>query len=62
VVVIGHSHKLSIARKGKVMYINLGSAGTRRFALPISLSGLLIEGARVTARIAALNPPSTRFV
>lgn len=62
VLVTGHSHKLSIARKGKVMYINLCSAATRRFALPISLSGSLIEGARVTARIAALNPPSTRFV
>lgn len=62
VVVTGHSHKPSIARKGKVLYVNPGSAGPRRFALPISVGELLIDGARVTARTAVLNPPSTRFV
>jgi putative phosphoesterase len=38
VVVSGHSHKPGIERRGDVLYLNPGSAGPRRFKLPISVA------------------------
>ena len=43
VVVSGHSHKASVETKGGVMYLNPGSAGPRRFALPVTV-GLVATG------------------
>jgi uncharacterized protein len=40
IVVSGHSHKYSRSEKNGVLYINPGSAGPRRFALPITLARL----------------------
>lgn len=40
IVVSGHTHKPSRLEKNGVLYINPGSAGPRRFALPISLARL----------------------
>lgn len=54
VVVSGHSHKPRIADTSGVLYLNPGSAGPRRFRLPITAAELLIEGAAVTARIQEL--------
>ncbi len=54
VVVSGHSHKPSIERRDGVLYVNPGSAGPRRFKLPITVGELLIEGGRVQARIIEL--------
>jgi uncharacterized protein len=50
VVVSGHSHKPSVEMKGGVMYLNPGSAGPRRFALPVTV-GLVTVGDEVKARI-----------
>ncbi|WP_225781188.1 metallophosphoesterase family protein [Xenophilus sp. Marseille-Q4582] len=59
VVVSGHSHKPAIAEQGGVLFVNPGSAGPRRFTLPISVGELRIEGARVTPRLVTLEvPPS----
>ena len=44
VVISGHSHNPSIERKKGVLYFNPGSAGPRRFSLPISLGFLEITG------------------
>ncbi len=53
-VVSGHSHKpLAQVREG-VLYINPGSAGPRRFRLPISIGELRIEGGAITPRIVTL--------
>ena len=53
-VVSGHSHKpLAQVREG-VLYINPGSAGPRRFSLPISIGELRIDGAAITPRIVTL--------
>ena len=60
-VVSGHTHKPLIERRDNVLWVNPGSAGPRRFALPISMGELLIDGTKVTARIVTLSPPSTRF-
>jgi putative phosphoesterase len=54
VVVSGHSHKPSIRREEGVLYVNPGSAGPRRFKLPISVGELTIAGASIEARTVEL--------
>jgi len=44
VVVYGHSHQPKIEEKSGVLYFNPGSAGPRRFTLPVSVGKLVIEG------------------
>jgi putative phosphoesterase len=56
VVVSGHSHRPSIDERGGVLFVNPGSAGPRRFRLPISAGELLIEGDRVSARTVDFAP------
>ncbi|MEC5405854.1 metallophosphoesterase family protein [Paraburkholderia sp. MPAMCS5] len=51
VVVSGHSHKPSITERGGVLFVNPGSAGPRRFKLPVSAGILMVEGARAHARV-----------
>jgi putative phosphoesterase len=54
VVVSGHSHKpVQDERKG-VLYITPGSAGRRRFSLPIALGELLVDGDHVQSRVVTL--------
>ncbi|NLD68304.1 MAG: metallophosphoesterase family protein [Limnobacter sp.] len=45
VVVSGHSHKPKEERRDGVLYVNPGSAGPRRFKLPVSLARLHIAAA-----------------
>jgi putative phosphoesterase len=54
VVMSGHSHRPSHHERGGVLYVNPGSAGRRRFSLPISAGELLIEGDRVQVRLVDL--------
>ena len=51
VVVTGHSHKPAISERDGVLYVNPGSAGPRRFKLPISAGMLIVEGARASATL-----------
>lgn len=55
VVVIGHSHKPLIQQIDGVMYINPGSAGPRRFKLPISVALLRIDDLGVRAELVELE-------
>jgi len=55
VVVSGHSHKPVIQERNGVLYINPGSAGPRRFKLPIAIAEMGITGKSVTARIIELD-------
>ncbi len=55
VVVSGHSHKPSMVERDGVLFINPGSAGPRRFSLPISVGELVIDGGRVTPRLVTLD-------
>jgi putative phosphoesterase len=55
VVLSGHSHKPQIDQRDGVTYLNPGSAGPRRFKLPISVAELLIKGDSFSARIAELG-------
>ena len=51
VVVAGHSHKPTVAQQDGVLYVNPGSAGPRRFSLPIAVGFLEIAAGAVNARI-----------
>jgi uncharacterized protein len=55
VVVSGHSHKPRVERLDSVLFVNPGSAGPRRFKLPIAAGELLIEGGSIEARIVDLE-------
>jgi len=46
-VVFGHSHQPLIENLGEVMYFNPGSAGPRRFKLPVSVGRIRMEGERL---------------
>jgi putative phosphoesterase len=54
VVVFGHSHKPIVESRHGVLFVNPGSAGPRRFKLPIAVGELLISGDRIDARIIEL--------
>jgi putative phosphoesterase len=54
VVVSGHSHKPRVEEREGVLYVNPGSAGPRRFSLPIALGELQVQGREVSARIVEL--------
>ena len=43
VVVSGHSHKASVSVKGDVVFFNPGSAGPRRFSLPVTVGFVTVE-------------------
>lgn len=58
VVVSGHSHKPVVDDRDGVLFVNPGSAGPRRFKLPISVAELTVDGARVSARLTELHCPS----
>ena len=54
-VVSGHSHKPGIKDRDGVLYVNPGSAGPRRFRLPISIGELLIDGDAIEPRLMQLD-------
>jgi len=55
VVVTGHSHKPAIVERDGVLYVNPGSAGPRRFRLPISVALLDVDAKRPVARLVELT-------
>ena len=57
VVVSGHSHRPSCTERAGVLYLNPGSAGRRRFSLPISAAELVLEGGVLRPRIVTLAAP-----
>jgi len=53
-VISGHSHKPLIATRDNVLFVNPGSAGPRRFKLPISVARLFVQGDTFDAEIIEL--------
>ena len=53
-VVFGHSHRPVIRRVGSTLAVNPGSAGPRRFSLPVTLAVATVEGGRVEAELVEL--------
>jgi putative phosphoesterase len=53
-VVAGHSHRPVVEDRDGILFLNPGSAGPRRFRLPVSIGRLTVEGGRVTGRVTTL--------
>jgi putative phosphoesterase len=61
IVVAGHSHKPLVRERDGVLYVNPGSAGPRRFRLPVTVAHLVVAGGVPSATIIELPvaaPPS----
>jgi len=56
VVVYGHSHQPKIEEKNGVLYFNPGSAGPRRFKLPVSMGKLIVGAGKVRAALIEFTP------
>ena len=55
VVISGHSHRPSISRRDDVLFLNPGSAGPRRFKLPISVARLYIHNSVAEVELVELR-------
>ncbi len=54
VVVFGHSHRPLAEDRGGVLFLNPGSAGPRRFDLPVTLARLVIREGTMEAAVISL--------
>lgn len=55
VVVSGHTHQPKQDLRDGVLYFNPGSAGPRRFKLPVTVGRLVIRGTQVTSEVVDLH-------
>jgi uncharacterized protein len=53
-VIYGHSHEAQQFTQNNVLYFNPGSAGPRRFALPVTVGCLRIDGTHIQGEIIQL--------
>jgi len=53
-VIAGHSHQPKLERRGGVLYLNPGSAGPRRFKLPVCLARIRVHAGRIEAELIEL--------
>jgi len=56
VVVYGHTHVAKAERKNGVLYFNPGSAGPRRFRLPVTVGRLTVKDGKVSGEIFEIVP------
>lgn len=59
VVVCGHSHRPAVS-PGRPLWVNPGSAGPRRFRLPVSVGWLMLSGPVPSASLRTLSVPPSR--
>jgi uncharacterized protein len=57
-VISGHSHKPLVREHDGVLYLNPGSAGPRRFALPVSLARLEVSPRTLRPELVELRVPA----
>jgi hypothetical protein len=55
VIITGHSHKPSIVTRDGVLFVNPGSAGPRRFKLPVAVGKLFIQNQKINAELIELR-------
>lgn len=55
IIISGHSHKPLIKKVNEVLFLNPGSAGKKRFSLPVSLAQIYITEDKISARIIELK-------
>jgi putative phosphoesterase len=54
-VISGHSHKPLISKRDAVLFVNPGSAGPRRFKLPVAVAKLRVTEQSIEAEIIELD-------
>jgi len=54
-VIFGHSHHPHLERQNSVLYLNPGSAGPRRFTLPVMLARLTVQGNALYPKLVELK-------
>jgi putative phosphoesterase len=54
-VVFGHSHMPAIETRDDVLFLNPGSAGPRRFKLPVTIARVTVSGKRLRPEIVELQ-------
>jgi len=54
-IIAGHSHKPAVTEKDGVLFLNPGSAGPRRFTLPVAVAKMFIGDGAVRAEICNLR-------
>lgn len=55
VVISGHTHKALVEERNGVLYLNPGSAGPRRFDLPVSVARVRLVGDQIEAEVLELS-------
>ena len=55
IAIFGHSHRALQRKQDGVLFFNPGSAGPRRFSLPVTAGKLQIDGDKFSARIAEIR-------
>jgi len=55
VVVAGHSHRPSLQERNGVLFVNPGSAGPRRFSLPVGVAMMEVQGTSVEVELVTLD-------
>ena len=56
VVLSGHSHKPSVTERNGILYVNPGSAGPKRFSLPVTIARMHVDGQDVSCAIVEVLP------
>jgi putative phosphoesterase len=54
-VVYGHSHQPAVETRGGVLFLNPGSAGPRRFTLPVAVARVRVSGRELRPEILELR-------
>lgn len=55
VVLSGHSHRPRIEHRAGILFVNPGSAGPRRFSLPVTIALLVVKAGSCNGRIVELS-------
>ena len=54
-IVYGHSHRAEVQERDGVVYVNPGSAGPKRFQLPVTMARAVVADRQIRVRILSLE-------
>lgn len=54
-IVYGHSHRAEVQERDGVVYVNPGSAGPKRFQLPVTMARAVVADRQIRVRIVSLE-------
>ena len=57
IIITGHSHVPKVEADGALLRLNPGSAGPRRFNLPVTVARITVREGRASARLITLDVP-----